>query len=46
MPYISSENAFPLILYIHGKNDFAELSKILVRYISENNFVWIIKIII
>jgi len=45
MPCIPSENAFLLILYIHGKNGFAELSKIVVRYKSENNFVWTIKII-
>jgi len=29
----------------HGKNGFAEKSKNLARYRSENNFVWIIKII-
>jgi len=25
--------------YVHGKNDFAEVSKNLARYSSENNFV-------
>jgi len=29
---------------LHG-NDFAEVSKNFVRYRSENNFVWAIKII-
>jgi len=32
------------ILNLHGKG-FAEISKNLSRYRSENNFVWIIKII-
>jgi len=31
-------------LYI-GKNGFAEVSEDLVRYTSENNFVWIVKTI-
>jgi len=30
---------------LHGKNDFAKVSKNLAKYISENNFVWTIKII-
>jgi len=30
---------------LHGKNGFAEVSKNLVRYKSENSFVWTIKII-
>jgi len=30
---------------IHEKNGFAEVSKNLARYKSENNFVWTIKII-
>jgi len=25
---------------VHAKNDFAEISKNLARYRSENNFVW------
>jgi len=29
--------------YIHGKNDFAEVSKNLARYRSENNFVGLLK---
>jgi len=29
-----------IILSVHGKNDFVEISKILTRYKSENNFVW------
>jgi len=29
-------------LILHEKNDFAEISKNLVRYRSNNNFVWII----
>jgi len=31
---------------IHGKNGFAEISKSLARYRSENNFVCTIKIIV
>jgi len=34
-----------LKIYIHGKNDFIEISKNLAKYKSENIFVWIIKII-
>jgi len=30
---------------LHEKNGFAEISKNLTRHRSENNFVWIIKII-
>jgi len=30
---------------LHGKNGFAEVSKNLGKYRSENNFVWTIKII-
>jgi len=29
---------------IHGKNDFAETSKILAKYRSENNFVGLSKL--
>jgi len=32
-------------IIVHGKNSFAEVSKNLARYRCENNFVWIIKII-
>jgi len=33
-----------LIFRLHGKNDFAEVSKNLRRYRSENNFVWLSKL--
>jgi len=31
------------LLFIHGKNNFAEASKNLVKYRSENYFAWIIE---
>jgi len=34
-----------IVKNLHGKNGFAEVSKNLARCKSENNFVWIIKII-
>jgi len=33
------------LLHLHEKNNFAKESKNLARYRFENNFVWIIKII-
>jgi len=32
-------------IHIHRKNNFVEIFKNLARYKFENNFVWIIKII-
>jgi len=32
-------------LFVHEENDFVETSKNLIGYKSENNFVWIVQII-
>jgi len=32
-------------IFIHGKNEFAEISKILVKYIFEINFVRTLKLV-
>jgi len=37
------KTSYIIILIVHGKNGFAEVSKNLVRYKFENNFVELLK---
>jgi len=43
---LSTTDKIQYLLSLHEKNGFAEVSKNLATYRSENIFVWIIKIII
>jgi len=43
---VTIEKLHYALLKLHEKNSSAETPKNLARYRSENNFVWIIKVII